>query len=198
MVTPNGARELSLSEILTLGRSTHFFTTQEVDDATLGRIFDLMKWGPTSFNSQPARFHFLRSTAARERLLPALSRSNREKTLKAPMTVLVAYSPRFYEKLPVGVLNEATMQMFRGNPDLAPETALRNSTLQGAYFMMSAGSMGLGVGPMSGFDPGAVNRTFFVDGQQVVNFLINLGYPAQANARPRGHRFAFTDVVRIQ
>jgi 3-hydroxypropanoate dehydrogenase len=194
----NAAPDLPLSEILMLGRSTHSFTSQEVEEATLERIFNLMKWGPTSFHSQPARFHFLRSTAARERLVPALSRSNREKTLKAPMTAIVAYSPRFWEELPARMLNEVTMQMFRDNTDLGQETDLRNSTLQGAYFMMSARSMGLGVGPMSGFDPSEVNRTFFPNGKQVVNFLINLGYPADANARPRGHRFAFTDVVSIE
>jgi 3-hydroxypropanoate dehydrogenase len=198
MIEPvNEARELPLTEILTLGRSIHSFTSYPVTNATLRRIVDLMKWGPTAFNSQPARFRFLRSAAARERLIPALSGSNREKTRKAPMTVIVAYAHRFYDELPPGTLNDGTMQMFRDKPALAQETALRNGTLQGAYFMIAARSLGLAVGPMSGFDPNQVNQTFFADGRQGVNFLINMGYPA-ADSRTRGHRFGFADVATIE
>ena len=189
--------ELPLSAIMTFGRSSHSYTTQPVTDATLVRIFDLMKWGPTAFNSQPARFRFLRSGAAREKLIPALAGSNREKTRKAPMTVIVAYAGRFYEELPVGTLSEATLRMMRDNPRLAEETALRNSTLQGAYFMIAARSVGLAVGPMSGFDPTQVNRDFFADGRLAVNFLINMGYPGE-DSRARGHRFGFADVARIE
>lgn len=191
------ALELPLSDILTLGRSTHAFTDQPVTDATLERIFELAKWGPTAFNAQPARFVFLRSPAAREKLLPALSGSNREKTQKAPMTVIVAHSQRFYDDLPPGTLNEATVQMLRDKPAMAQDTALRNSTLQGAYFMIAARAVGLAAGPMSGFNPAQVNQTFFADGRLAVNFLVNLGYPAEYT-RPRGHRFAFAEVARIE
>lgn len=191
------ARELPLSEIFTLGRSIHSYAAQPVTDATLQRVFDLMKWGPTAFNSQPARFHFLRSAAARARLIPALSKSNREKTRRAPMTVIVAYAHRFYDDLPPGTLADATRQMMRDKPAVAEETALRNSTLQGAYFMIAARSVGLAVGPMSGFDPFQVNQTFFSDGRQAVNFLINMGYPAE-DRRVRGHRFRFADVSTIE
>jgi 3-hydroxypropanoate dehydrogenase len=188
----------TLSEILTFDRSTHSFTTQEVSDAMLHSIFDLMKWGPTSFNSQPARFHFLRSAASREKLLPALSGSNREKTRRAPMTVLVSYSTRFYEELSPGVLSDSVLQVFRESPALALETALRSSTLQGAYFMLAARSVGLGVGPMSGFDPKQVNQAFLAGRHRCVNFLINLGYPTEEGLRPRGVRFSFSEVATIE
>ena len=124
-----------------------------VSDDMLYRIYNLMKWGPTSANCCPARFVFLRSKQAKERLRPALSPGNVEKTMLAPVTAVVAYDLRFYEKLPkLFPHNPAMRDRFANTPDLVDATARRNGTLQGAYFMLAARALGLDCGPMSGFD----------------------------------------------
>jgi 3-hydroxypropanoate dehydrogenase len=178
-------------------RSIHAFKDRPVTDATLNTLFDLLKWGPTAFNCQPARFVFLRSTESKARLLPSLSSANREKTSRAPVNAIVAYDRQFFEHLPVQFPGARVQELFTGNAGLAESTAFRNSTLQGAYLLIAARALGLAVGPMSGFNPDAVDREFFPDGRYRTNFLANLGYADDSAPRARGPRFEFGDVADI-
>ena len=183
-----------------------------VTDDAIREIYDLMRWGPTSANSCPARFFFLRSKEAKERLKPILSPGNVDKTMSAPVTTIVAYDLRFHEKLPrLFPQSPAMAKLFEENPQLAESTARRNSSLQGAYFMLAARALGLDCGPMSGFDnakldeeffrPGkkwdGAEPAFFVEGQLKSNFLCNLGYGDPAKLRPRGPRLAFNEACRV-
>jgi 3-hydroxypropanoate dehydrogenase len=180
------------------GRSIHTFTAVPVTDATLRELYDLMKWGPTAFNSQPGRYLFIRSAAAKARLAPTLSGSNREKTMAAPVTVLVAYDSRFFfASHPDRTTSERMSQIYGSNTELAASTAFRNGTLQGAYLLIAARALGLAVGPMSGFDAEAVNREFFPDDRYRANFLANIGYPDDVEPRLRGPRFEFDEVAEI-
>ncbi|MEA3150937.1 MAG: 3-hydroxypropanoate dehydrogenase [Gammaproteobacteria bacterium] len=187
--------DASLDRLFRSARSTHAFKEATVSDATLNRLYDLLKWGPTAFNAQPARYVFVRSEAAKARLLPTLSSANREKTSKAPVTVIVAYDSRFFESL--AEPNARVLELFTGNGALAEATAFRNGTLQGAYLIIAARALGLAVGPMSGFDADALDREFFPDGRYRANFLVNVGYPDDSEPRPRGRRLAFGDVADV-
>jgi len=187
--------ETALDALFRRARSVHTFRPGTLDDATLKSLYDLLKWGPTAFNSGPARFVFVRSPEAKARLSLALSSANREKTLAAPVTAIVAHDVRFFERLPED--NPKVRDLFAGQAALAEVTAFRNGTLQGAYLLLAARALGLAVGPMSGFDEAAVNREFFPDGRWRVNFLVNIGVANDAEPRPRGARFDFTDVASI-
>jgi nitroreductase len=136
----------------------------------------------------------VRSPSAKARLGEALSSGNKAKTLAAPVTCIVAYDTRFYDQLPAG---GHAAGLFRGNGALAETTALRNSSLQGAYLLLAARCLGLGVGPMSGFDPARVDAEFFPNSTWTVNFLVNLGYPDGSEPRPRAPRFTFEECVQI-
>jgi 3-hydroxypropanoate dehydrogenase len=183
-----------------------------VSDDTLRQLYEVMKWGPTSANSNPARFVFLRSKAAKERLRPALAPGNVEKTMTAPVTAIIAYDLTFYEKLPRLFPHNPDMRTsFANNPQLVEVTAKRNSTLQGAYLMLAARALGLDCGPMSGFDNTKVDEEFFGAGQKCEgceqeffpeghvrsNFLCNLGYGDHSKLFPRGPRFDFAEVCTL-
>jgi len=194
---PSPVSDEIFDRIFLSARSFNSFTDQPVSDATLQRLYEVLRWGPTSMNTQPARFVFLRSQDAKERLVPALSPGNVEKTRKAPVTVIVAQDSRFYDHLPDQFKAYDAKPLFEGNAALAETTAFRNSTLQGAYLMVAARMLGLDVGAMSGFNPAAVNAEFFPDGQCKVNFLVNLGYGDVAGNYPRGPRLDFETAVQI-
>jgi len=185
----------ALDQLFRRARSIHTFKPGPLDDATLESLYELLKWGPTAFNSLPGRFVFVRSPEAKARLSPALSAGNRDKTLAAPATVIVAYDVLFHERLPED--NPKVREIFAGNAALAESTAFRNGTLQGAYLLLAARALGLDVGPMSGFDAAAVNREFFPDGRHRVNFLANIGYANAVEPRARGPRFEFPEVVTV-
>lgn len=178
-------------------RSFNAFSDQPVSDDTLRRLYDVMQWGPTSMNTQPARFVFLRTPEARERLVPALSPGNVEKTRKAPVTVIVAHDTRFFDHLPTQFKAYDAKPMFEANDALAESTALRNSSLQGAYLIVAARLLGLDAGAMSGFDAAKLNAEFFPDGDWKVNFLVNLGYGDTTGNYPRGPRLGFEEVARL-
>ncbi|MDB5801678.1 MAG: nitroreductase [Rhodocyclales bacterium] len=178
-------------------RTFNRFTDKPVPDETLRAIRELMKWGPTSLNSQAARFVFLKSKESRERLRPALSAGNLEKTMAAPVTVIAAIDTRFYEHLATQFPTYDARPMFEAKPAIAERTAFRDATLQGAYFMIAARLLGLDCGPMAGFDADKVNAEFFADGRWRANFLINLGYGDPAGNHPRGPRLAFDEVAQI-
>jgi 3-hydroxypropanoate dehydrogenase len=186
-----------LDQLFRSARATHAFTSQPVTDETLWRIYELLKWGPTAYNGQPGRYVFVRSAEAKARLAPALSSSNRAKTLAAPVTAIVAYDTRFFERLPELSPGSSGIEVLGKNAPLAEITALRNGTLQGAYLLLAARALGLATGPMSGFNPEQVNREFFADSNWRVNFLINLGYADGSAPRPRLPRLSFEDAVRI-
>jgi 3-hydroxypropanoate dehydrogenase len=178
-------------------RTFNKFSDRTVTDETLRELYDLLKWGPTSMNAQPARFLFLRSEASRARLAPALSAGNLDKTLAAPVTVLVAQDMHFFDHLPQLFPAYDAKPMFEANAALAAETAARNSTLQGAYLIVAARLLGLDAGPMSGFNAAVVDQEFFPDGRWKSNFLINLGYGDASGNRPRGPRLPFETAAQI-
>ncbi|HET9147609.1 MAG TPA: malonic semialdehyde reductase [Acetobacteraceae bacterium] len=174
-------------------RTKSVWTEQEVSDDELRRLYDLLKFGPTSANSSPGRFVFIRSREAKEKLKPALSPGNVEKTMAAPVTVIVAHDPYFYDHLPRLFPHAEAKHWFSGNPDLAEETAFRNGTLQGAYLIMAARAIGLDCGPMSGFDKAKVDQLFLADRGWQSNFLVNLGHGAAEDPHPRSPRLDFDE-----
>jgi nitroreductase len=178
-------------------RSFNRFTADPVSDSTLSALYELLKWGPTSMNCQPARFVFLRTEAAKERLKPALSPGNVDKTMAAPVVAIVAIDNCFHEHLPQQFPAYDAKPMFEANPALATATADRNGSLQGAYLMIAARLLALDCGPMSGFDAAKLNAEFFPDGRWRANFLINLGYGDARGNHPRGPRLEFEQAVTL-
>jgi len=202
----------ALNQIFGEARTHSAWLDKPVNDEILRQLYDLMKWGPTSANGSPARFVFLRTPEAKERLRPALAPGNVEKTMTAPVTAIVAYDLLFFEKLPKLFPHAAGMRdLFAQNPQLVEETARRNSSLQGAYLIIAARSLGLDCGPMSGFDNAKVDEEFFGAGKECEgceqeffpaghvksNFLVNLGYGDDSKLFPRGPRLAFNEACTL-
>jgi 3-hydroxypropanoate dehydrogenase len=177
---------------------THYhWLDQPVTDDELRTVFDLLKWGPTSANSSPARFLFLRTREAKERLRPALSAGNVDKTMAAPVVAIVAHDPRFYEDLPRLYPHADARSWFASNEELAATTAFRNGTLQGAYLIMAARAAGLDCGPMSGFDNARVDQEFLGLQGWKSNFLVNIGHGDRSQDQPRSPRFTFDEACRL-
>lgn len=177
---------------------THNRFTGEVSDETLHRLYDLVKMGPTTANTTPARFVFVKSKEAKQRLAPFLDEGNRAKTVEAPVTAIVAYDMAFYEKLPYLFPHTDAKSWFDGKPDAHLETvALRNSSLQGAYLILAARALGLDTGPMSGFDNARVDAEFFAGTRIRSNFLVNLGEGDFSHVFPRSPRLPFDEAARI-
>jgi 3-hydroxypropanoate dehydrogenase len=160
-------------------------------------VYELARLGPTSANTSPGRFVILTSREAKERLKPALAEGNVQKTMAAPVTVIVAWDTEFYEKLPKLFPQADARSWFAGNKPLIDATAFRNSSLQGAYFILAARALGLDCGPMSGFDADKINAEFFPDGKWKVNFLCNLGYGDGAKVFPRNPRLEFEEACQV-
>jgi 3-hydroxypropanoate dehydrogenase len=192
---------------------THFkWQPRPVADETLRELYDVFKWGPTSANASPARFVFLRTVEAKERLRPALAPLNVEKTMTAPVTVIIAYDMKFYEQLPKLFPHSPGMaKLYESNAEMVETTAKRNSSLQGAYMIMAARALGLDCGPMSGFDNAKVDEEFFAAGKPCFgcdqeffpeghvksNFLCNLGYGDPGALHPRLPRLAFNEACSL-
>jgi nitroreductase len=189
MPTPVSAAVLD--QAFLQARTFNKFTNQPVTDEVLHQLYDLAKWGPTAMNSQPARFVFVRSAEAKARLKPSLSPNNADKTMAAPVTVIVATDSQFFEHLPTQFPAYDAKPMFEGNPAMAQGTASLNGSLQGAYLIIAARMLGLDCGPMAGFDKTKVDAEFFADGRYKSSFLINLGYGDASGNHPRGPRLAF-------
>jgi len=202
----------ALDQIFRTARTYSAWLNKPVSDEMPQRIYDLMKWGPTSANASPARFVFVRSPASKERLRPALSPGNVDKTMAAPVTVIIAYDLLFFKKLPKLFPHSKGMRdLFASNPQLVEVTAKRNSSLQGAYLMIAARALGLDCGPMSGFDNAKLDEEFFGAGQECEgceqeffpagsvksNFLCNLGYGDPAGLFPRGPRLEFGEACSV-
>jgi 3-hydroxypropanoate dehydrogenase len=186
----------TLDLILREARSHGKFHDRAVDPALLRAAHDIMKWGPTTANSQPARIFYLYSKESREKLRPALSAVNLEKTMKAPLVALVAYDTRFYEHLPRLYHNPDAINWYN-KPHVAEPNAFRNSSLQGAYLIIALRAVGLDCGAMSGFDNAKLDAAFFPDGRFKSNFLINIGYGTGKGIPPRNPRFAFEEQCRV-
>lgn len=187
----------ALDQAFRSARTFNRFTDRAVSDDTLKAIVDLMKWGPTAANSTPGRFVFVKSQEAKEKLRPCLSPGNLEKTMAAPVTVIVAMDSRFFEYSTVLFPAYDIRPGFEADPQLAATVALRNGSLQGAYFIVAARMLGLDCGPMSGFDNAKLDAAFFPDGRWKSNFLINLGYGDASGNYPRGPRLDFDTVAKI-
>ena len=179
------------------GRSRNSWSDKEVLADTIEQLYEMLKFGPTSMNSSPARFRFLMSDGAKVRLAPYLMEANRAKTMKAPCVAIIAYDAAFFEKMPyLFPIREGVRDLFAGNPALAEATAFRNGTLQGAYLIVAARLLGLDCGPMSGFNAGGVDAEFFAGTTLRSNFLCSLGY-ANDTPFPRLPRLPFDAAAGI-
>ncbi|HUN52958.1 MAG TPA: malonic semialdehyde reductase, partial [Candidatus Sulfotelmatobacter sp.] len=178
-------------------RTHNGWTDRPVPDALLREAVELALLGPTSANSSPMRLVFVRSAEAKARLKPALSQGNLAKTMAAPVTAIVAYDPKFYDHLPKLFPHADARAWFVSSEALAEETAFRNSTLQGGYFIIAARALGIDTGPMSGFDKAKVDEAFFAETGWKSNFLVNLGHGDHSKIFARSPRFEFDEVAKI-
>lgn len=185
----------SLDVLFRGARTMRDWKGQEVSDVLLRATYDLMKMGPTSANCCPSRFVFIKSAAAKERLNPHLSEGNVKPTMAAPVTAIIAYDMRFFDKMPQLFPHDLSAKgWFTGQE---AEHALRNGSLQGAYMMMAARALGLDCGPMGGFNKEGVKKEFFADEPLEPNFLCNIGYGDPKNLFPRGPRLEFDEACEI-
>ncbi|MBU2877289.1 MULTISPECIES: malonic semialdehyde reductase [Aliiglaciecola] len=189
--------DTALAQLFTHAHTHTAWQDQNIPEELLLQLYDLVKLGPTSANCSPARFVFIRSDEAREKLKPALSKGNVEQTMSAPCTVIVAYDSEFYEQLPRLFPYADARSWFTSSPDAAYETAMRNSSLQGAYLISAARALGLDTGAMSGFNPELLNQIFFENSTWKVNFLINLGYGDGTKVHKRLPRLGFEEACKI-
>ncbi len=204
--------QTALDTLFFTARTHNKWLDKPVGDETLRQLYDTLRWGPTSANANPARFVFLNTGEAKERLRPALAPGNVEKTMSAPVTVIIAYDLLFFEKMPrLFPHNKRMRDLFASNPQLVETTARRNSSLQGAYLILAARALGLDCGPMSGFDHAKVDEEFFRVGKECEgceqeffpeghvrsNFLCNLGYGDPSGLYPRGPRLEFPEACLV-
>ncbi|PKQ02638.1 MAG: malonic semialdehyde reductase [Alphaproteobacteria bacterium HGW-Alphaproteobacteria-12] len=188
----------ALDTIFRRARTHNAWVDEPVSDETLHQLYDLMKWGPTSANCSPARVVFVKTKEGKERLAPALSEGNLKKTLAAPVTAIIGYDVEFYERLPELFPHAPDAKTwFNWSAEWAAQTAFRNGSLQGAYFIVAARALGLDCGPMSGFDMKKVDEEFFAGTTVKVNFLCNLGHGDPAGLFDRSPRLAFGDACKI-
>ena len=189
--------DAALNLLFTQARTHNAWLPRALDGGVLERLYELAKMGPTSANCSPARLVFVQSAAAKARLKPTLLASNVDKTMSAPVTVIVGSDQAFYERLPELFPHADAKSWFVGNQALIASTAFRNSTLQAAYLMFAARSLGLDCGPMSGFDQAQVDAEFFGGTTIKSNFLINIGYGDIAGLFPRSPRLSFADACQV-
>jgi 3-hydroxypropanoate dehydrogenase len=189
--------DLALDALFLTARTQNKWAPGAIEDATLARLYDLLKMAPTSANCSPARFVFVKSPEAKQKLAPALSKNNLDKTMSAPVTAIVATDKLFYEQLPKLFPHADAKSWFTSSPAMAEETAFRNSTLQGAYLILAARSLGLDTGAMSGFDKAKVDEAFFAGTNWTSNFLVNLGHGDPTGVFARSPRLSFDEACRI-
>ncbi len=179
-------------------RSYNHWLSTPVPESLLRAVHDLAQMGPTSMNSQPMRLQFVVSEPARQRLLPCVKPANAGKIREAPAVAIIGMDMRFHDRLPtLYPHNLEAHSLYEGKPEFLASTALRNSSLQGAYLIMAARLLGLDCGPMSGFDAQAVDQAFWSGTTVRTNFLCNLGYADHAQIRPRGPRLAFDEICTV-
>ncbi|PLX38064.1 MAG: malonic semialdehyde reductase [Hyphomicrobiales bacterium] len=189
--------DAALDQLFRQARTHNAWQDRPVEDTTLRALADLLKWGPTSANCSPMRIVFVKSDAAKEKLRPLLMEGNQAKVMAAPVTALLGYDLDFPDTLPQLFPHTDARSWFAGNDALIEETAFRNSSLQGAYLILAARSLGLDTGPMSGFDKQGVEKTFFPTGRIKANFICSLGYGDPAGLFERSPRFDFDEFCSI-
>ncbi len=196
-MTSKSLDNAALDQLFVKARTHNGFSSQPVDDKVLHQLYDLVKMGPTSANCSPARFVFIKSPEAKQKLKPSLSPNNVDKTMSAPVTVIVGYDKEFYELLPRLFPHADAKAWFVGNQKMIDATAFRNGSLQGAYLILAARALGLDTGPMSGFDVAKVDEAFFAGTTYTANFLVNLGYGDETKLFPRSPRLDFDEAAKI-
>jgi 3-hydroxypropanoate dehydrogenase len=197
-MTSHAVSDEALDIIFRDAHTQNKWQDKPVSNAHLMAVYDLMRWGPTSANASPARFYFLTSHAAKERLKPYLSPGNRDKTMAAPAVAIIGMDLDFPEHFPRLFPNNPKMKdVFVGNETLIRTFALRNSSLQGAYFIVAARALGLDCGPMSGFDNDGVDQEFFAGTNVKSNFICAIGHGDPAGVFPRNPRLSFDEACRI-
>ena len=189
---------ITTEQLFDHARTQNGFTAEPVPEATLRRIWELAKWGPTSANSSPARIVFVVSPAAKERLLACMTPGNFEKTRQAPVSAIIGMDMAFYDKLPQLFPHADAKPWFAGKADLIATTAMRNSSLQGGYFIVAARALGLDCGPMSGFDAAKVDAAFWAGTAVRTNFICNLGHGDPSKLYSRSPRLSFEEACRIE
>lgn len=187
----------ALATLYTEARTHSHWTDEPVPDELLHRLYDLIRLAPTSANCSPGRFVFVRTAEGKERLAPALSKGNLDKTMSAPVTVIVAWDQAFYEALPRLFPHTDARSWFTGSPAAAHETAFRNSSLQAAYLILAARALGLDAGPLSGFDKAKVDAAFFAGTPWTTNLLVNLGHGDTGPLHERLPRLPFDEACRL-
>lgn len=188
---------INTERLFTEARTQNGYLPTPVPDETLIALYDLLKWGPTAANSSPARFVFVRSAEARERLLAGMAPGNVAKVRQAPVTVIIGMDMAFYEKLPQLFPHTDARAWFVGKPAMIESSALRNSSLQGAYLIMAARALGLDCGPMSGFDAAKLDAAFWAGTEVRTNFVCTLGQGDPAKLMPRSPRLAFAEACQL-
>ncbi len=187
--------EAALAQVFTEARTRNAWTDRPVDPALLRRLYDLTRFGPTAVNTTPARFVFLTSPQAKARLAPLMSEGNREKTLQAPVNVIIGHDLDFHDTLPKLFPHAPGARDWFADPQGRREAAFRNGSLQAGYFLLAARALGLDVGPMSGFDPEGVRAEFWSETNIEPNIVVNLGYGSDENLFPRSPRLAFEEAA---
>jgi 3-hydroxypropanoate dehydrogenase len=189
--------DAALDQLFVSARSQNGWLDAPVSDETLHRLYDTLKFGPTSANCSPARFVFVRTPEGKEKLRPALSSGNLAKTMAAPVVAIIGMDLEFYDKLPQLFPHVDARPWFNHSTQIAEETAFRNASLQGAYLMLAARAMGLDVGPMSGFDAAKVDAEFFAGTNVKTNFICGIGYGDATKVMKRHPRFKFEDICQV-
>lgn len=188
---------ITTEQLFTAARTQNGYRPEPVADATLEQLYDLLKWGPTAVNGGPARFVFVRTPEARARLADIVSPGNRQKVLEAPVTAIIGMDLAFHDKLPQLFPHADARAWFAGNEALIAETALRNSSLQGAYLILAARALGLDCGPMSGFDAAKADAEYWAGTTVRTNFICTLGHGDPTKVHPRLPRLAFAEACRL-
>ena len=188
---------ITTDQLFDHARTHNGFTDEPISEATLRRLYDLLKWGPTSANTSPARFVFVASKAAKEKLLACVSAGNFEKTKQAPVTAIVGMDMAFYDRLPQLFPHADARPWFADKPEMIAATAFRNSSLQGGYFIIAARALGLDCGPMSGFDAAKLDAAFFAGTSVKSNFICNLGHGDASKLFGRSPRLSFEEACTL-
>lgn len=188
---------VTTAQLFTAARTQNGYLDRPLPDAKLRELYELLKWGPTSANSSPARFVFVRSAQAKDQLLACMSPGNQPKVREAPVTVIIGMDMAFHEQLPKLFPHSDARSWFAGKADLIASTAMRNSSLQGAYLMLAARALGLDCGPMSGFDAAKMDAAFWSGTTVRTNFVCTLGTGDPAKVLPRSPRLAFDEACRL-
>ena len=189
--------DITTEQLFDNARTQNGFSADPVPEVTLRQLYDLLKWGPTSANCSPARFIFVASPEAKEKLLGCMAPGNIEKTRSAPVSVIIGMDMMFYEKLPQLFPAADAKSWFVGNQPMIDATAFRNSSLQGGYFILAARALGLDCGPMSGFDPVKVDAAFWAGTSVKTNFVCNVGHGDPAKLFPRSPRLSFDEACQL-